>query len=428
MNKFVRLLAIGAVGLSSLIALQTSFAAAATPSHWIYVGAGAIDPSGKGTNCNYVATHTITGAISLAEAYGPSTIRVCPGTYREQVKITGPYTLAFQAVLPGRPTIIESPSAPTTSSGNCDATGSYDLVEVCPSNPVIVSMTSITLKAAWPSGDCSSSPKTVVVGRGATFAVSMVTFAAAAAPAGGCNSAVSLAAGSTTPASHGIIRLNNATMSGYTSRAVAITGAGTKAYLIALHVVGAGPVPVVRTGVSASDGALLKLVNSTVFSNECSSVTCGSDITTHSQSVGVSLIGAATGSVVDSSTVKGNDVGVLYQSTSASLPSSPDANIQNNAWVGGNRYENVVVYQGLLGIKYAHLNGSRIGLEAIQTHVQPYGPHVLGTRDRLNGASYATIRVFSDRTVGDPPGSLTFTATLVLGPVRNNSLNVSINL
>jgi hypothetical protein len=424
-------LAVTALGVTALSSVAV---ATTTPLYYVSHAPTVV---GTGINCARPGFNNIQSAINAAEALSGGTVVVCPGSYRQQLQITGTKNITLSASNPGRPTVISMPATPADSTTPCDTasgTSSYpadqDLVALCGTTPITVSIFGLTINAAWPSGTCYDSEYGVLVGGGDTVIMRFDKLTAGGAvPINGCQGGIALQLGMswTTPNEIGLGNIFHVAISGYQKGGAQVDGNGSRATFTADVVTGAGATTLAdQTGIQVSNGAYGKISHSTITGNECNSVGCGPEIETQSYATGVLFHGAAPGSSVIDSKIQGNDIGVYYFSEKATLPTSPDVTLDLGS-IGGNRFENVVADQGDIGINAVSISGGRIGLLLRQYNGQSYGPHVVATGDRLFGSSVAAVDVLSDlASSGDLPGSLVLTSCKVHGSVISNSTSVSI--
>src|SRR6516165_811565 len=179
------LLALFAVSLitDALAVAPSTSALAAGGALW--VSSGTIS-GGNGTSCNAPGFNSIQDAIAAAAAN--STIIVCTGTYTEQLTITKALTITAQGAV-----TVQLPATPANDTTSCAAAvlatiggaGVQDGVSIC--GNVTVSMTGLTVDAAWPAGTCNDTLYGILVGGNATLKLTTSSIIAAGPqPINGC--------------------------------------------------------------------------------------------------------------------------------------------------------------------------------------------------------------------------------------------------
>ena len=359
---------------------------------------------------------------------------VCAGTYAEQLQITK--SVSVRAV--GNVTVT-LPGTPANSSTACDTaisahTGLSDQDAVAICGPVSASLTGITVDAVWPSVNCGVGLFGVLVAGGGTltFTDSAIT-AAGTQPINGCQNGIGIRAGvpGTTPAEPGHLIMRGSSVSGYNKGGVVVSAAGSTGVISNSTIRGAGPTPVTaQNGIQVSGGAKAAITGSTVSGNECNDAAapCGPDGLNDTQSTGVILFGAAAGTSVTSSTLRGNDIGV-YDTPDTSVPTSarPDAVLAEDSFTG-NRYEGVVLDQGNASVDASVFSGGNVGIEVLQYNGQVLRNAETASLDRFSGLRTASVDVLSDRaSSGDLPGSFQISLSSTRSaPVLDNSANLPV--
>jgi hypothetical protein len=424
------LVAIAAV--VGLAAMPLSAGAATPRTLWVApapIISSSISSATAGTSCATATFHTIQSAINAA-APG-ATINICAGTYVEQLTITQSVSLIAQGAV-----TVQLPPAPANGTTACDAanvTAGYQPdqsgIVICAA--ATVNIQGLTVDAAWPGSTCYDSLWGILVGGGATlnFVKSSVT-AAGAVPLNGCQGGVGVQVGMawTTPVEVGHANLLNDSVSGYQKNGITVDGTGSTANIAATTVAGIGATAqIAQNGIQISNGAQGTIVGAKVTGNECNynaPVTCGPDGFNNVQSAGVLFYGAAAGSSISASTISGNDMGVYSDDTSPTAPTSPNVSILGDTLA--NRYEGVVLDQGLTEIDGDSFSGGEAGIDVLQYSAQSYAPNGSASLDTFRGASIAAVAVESDQSPGDFAGTLTVRLSDLRGNaarVVNNSLN-----
>lgn len=363
-------------------------------------------------------------------------IVVCSGTYIEQVQITKSVEIsAIGAVT------VQLPAAPADATTSCDKAlnagspgGQHDQDAISVCGDVRVSLTGITVDAAWAAGTCYDALYGIAVEGGATlrFTKSEIV-AAGAVPVNGCQGGVGIIAGDSqaSPTQTGHLLLTDSTVSGYQKNGIVIDGAGSGATIDNAVVTGAGPTPqIAQNGIQVGDGAGASIQNSAISGDECDVTSaCGPDTLTQTQSAAILVFATDAPVNVTGCKLSGNDIGVYYEADPGQpAPVSPTTVIDASRF-DGDRYESVVLDQGAALVNASEMSGGSIGLEALQYSGQTFGTHSMATADVITNMSTATVDVLSDQTAGDEPGVLVVAGSRVRpGQILNNSSNVKMLL
>jgi hypothetical protein len=383
-------------------------------------------PVGHDTSCTSPGFSTISAALAKTTKYVNPTIKVCAGTYTEQLVIKQPVVLKAQ----GAVTVV-GPSAFTDNVTACDADGgsqpNEDVVDICGS--IAVTMSGFTIEGNFSYGGCYDSFYGVAVLGGATLNMSNSTVEnIREAPSldgcqGGVGIEVGLATGPTT-ADPGTATLSHDTVETYQKNGITVDGANSSATIGTATVTGDGPNPnTAQNGIQVSDGAGATITGGTITGDECSlSGVCGPDGFTQTQACGLLMYDSGP-VTVSGTTVSGNDIGVYNGEDFAwnfYTPPSPFNGIPVTFTGLGlaNRYENAYFDQGESTLNTSQLSGGVAGVEVPQYSGQTTAPNVTMQGDTINGTSVGStgstggtgaILVASDGTSGDQPVVLSAT-------------------
>jgi hypothetical protein len=420
-----RTVAAAAIGLA--VAVPASTLASTPRSLWV----SPARVSAADDGCGAPGFNTIRAALRAAP--GGATIRVCPGTYVEQIAITRSVALRALGTV-----VLRLPARPQDSRTACDgAPGTrrfrpdQDEVAIC--GDVRVAIDGFTIDAAWPRATCDDSLFGVLVAGGATldFTHSRVE-AAGAVPLNGCQGGIGLQIGMawTRPVEAGHAVLSHDRVSGYQKNGVEVDGRGSTAAIDTTNVRGVGATPAIaQNGIEVNAGAFARITASTVSGNECETRSCGPSSLRESQAAGVLFIGAARGSGIARSTLTGNDIGVYNVSTSSAAPRSPTVSITSDRFTGDRR-EAIVLDQGFAAIDRDQiLGGGAVGIQILQDSLQSYAARGSASSDRITGMSRAAVEVLTDHAAGDPAGSSMIARSVVGGSaasVLNSSSNYTV--
>jgi hypothetical protein len=400
-------------------------AAASAASLWV---AHATTVSGNGTSCTKPGYNTIQSALEKASSGGK--VEVCGGTYTEQLQITNPVTIAANGSV-----TVKLPANPANATTECDtATGtqSYaadqDEVSICTSGTV--TLTGLTIDAAWPGGTCYESLYGVLVAGGATLKASgLAITAAGAVPLDGCQGGVGIQVGMgwTTPVEVGHATLSNVSVSGYQKNGITVDGTGSTATISNTTVTGIGATPeIAQNGIQVSNGAESKISNSVITGDECDVSVCGPNSLTETQSAGILFYGASAGSSVSKSTISDSDVGVYSADASPTAPTSSQLAITSDK-LTADRYESVLLDQGWATVNSDEIEGGNVGIQLIQYAGQSYGAKGTGSNDTISGMADWAVQGLSDGKVGeDRAGSFAILKSHISGNPPGASVSNSV--
>jgi hypothetical protein len=174
-------------------------------------------------------------------------------------------------------------------------------------------------------------------------------------------------------------------------------------------VTGEGPSPyIAQNGIQVAFGAEGTIKSTTVSGNECSLLHVCSSTNLEDQGTGVLFYEATPGSSVSSSTLQENDIGAYFDSTSDTIPASPEVTFAKDI-LTNNRYEGFVLEQGKALLSHDTINGSGdIGIDLVQSKTQTAASASSATHTKVEDQAEAAIKVESDKSPKDTPGSFDF--------------------
>jgi hypothetical protein len=392
---------------------------------------------GNDTSCASPGFNTITDAINAAGS-SDDTIKVCTGTYDEQLIIQNSVTLQAK----GTVTVV----APTTpaSPTSCDQDGgagtpNEDQVDICgPSTlpNISVTVTGITFQGNWGS-PCYDEIYGVAVLGGAklTMSNSTVEDVGGSALTDGCQGGVGIQVGLSTGATTsdpGTATLTNDLVETYQKNGITVDGKGASATISKTTVNGVGPTnAIAQNGIQISDGAKAAITNSTVSGNECNVPNaCGLNA---SQAAGILLYDAGTSSVSNTN-ISGNDLGI-YNLQGFAQPfytppaGAPPLQVLSGLTLGNNRFENAYFDQGKAELTSSTVSGGAFGVQLAQYNGQTASAVGTVTADTITGTTSDAVQVASDQASGDFKVKLTatgdsFDTTNTGGGLDNQSFQV----
>lgn len=413
------LAALAAAGAAAIMLMAGSSAAMATGgTNWVSPNGH----SGKANSgCGSAAYSSINAA--LADTPNGGVVRVCAGTYNEQVVVDHPVSITGSG---SASTIIQGPSSPAVA-GQCNSSGEdEDVVDVCTSGSV--SLAKLTVKGGWPSNVCYDDMFGITVfgGANATLKGDVVTGVGGDALTDGCQGGVGIQVGRNLGSQAGTASMSSVTVTNYQKTGVVVDGPGNSAVIKSSTVTGAGASPAIaQNGIQISRGASGTIQNSTVTGNECDATSggCGPDGFSDTQSCGVLLFDPSTtlATKVTGSNISDNDIGIY------NLASGPGVTNVFQANTLANRYENVGLDQGSASVTKSTLSGGEVGIMVFEYDGQTTAAQGSASSDTISGASTAAVQLESDNAAGDVPAVFSVTTSDLSGSaagVLNNSSSV----
>jgi len=427
-------LASAAIVSMGVLAVPSLALASSPPPNAFWVNNAVPTFPGRGTSCDQPGYSTIQAAVNAAQTHASATILVCTGTYVEQVQVTGANTnLTIEPAQSLLGVVVKLPATPANSTTSCDTalgTGAYQPDQngftVCGTKHTVVAVKGLIFDEAWSSSTCDDSLQGILVGGSSTLKLTHSDITAAGAyPLNGCQGGIGIQDGMgwTTPNEAGHLIASYDKISGYQKNGVTVDGKGSTAQFYEDTVTGIGETTqIAQNGIQVSNGGLATITKTTISGNECDVSVCGPDGLTQTQSTGVLLYGAAKGTLVTSSLIENNDIGIYYASTSPTLSANAQVGATNNV-IKNNRYEGIVFDQGRAKIAGNKITNGNIGIQFLQYSGQLYGDDDAITATIIKGQSVAAIQVLSDQVPGDKPGYDTFTNCSISGAVLDNATN-----
>jgi len=234
--------------------------------------------------------------VTAAELYESShttvvpTIEVCPGTYSEQVTITGSLAITRARVAASKgPVVIQLPASVGAdqstglSSTNCQADDKatstqvpQSVIEICAAatgglntKGVSVSISHLTVQGNWPSTVCYDSLYGILVEGGASLSLAdSIVEQIGAYPLNGCQGGVGVEVGSAPTHQVGHATMTSDTIQTYQKNGITVDGPGSTASISGVTVSGAGPTSqIAQNGIQISLGATATVVGSTITGN-----------------------------------------------------------------------------------------------------------------------------------------------------------------
>jgi hypothetical protein len=392
-----------------VMGVATGAASAAT----VYVSNSSPVVTG-GKSCAQPGFKTVQAGVTAAAG---GTVNVCPGTYTEQVNITGAVKLT--AVSGVGTATLAMPASPAESPSVCDTkAGSepqIDEISICTN--ATVTITGLNVEALIPLPSCADGLNAIFVAGGGTLKGSNMVINGASTTlegAKGCQHGIAVRAGSASKEEVGHASLKGVTVKGYEKNGPTATGVGSTLAISSSTVTGEGPSSeIAQNGIEIAFGGGGTVKSTTVTGNECEKVGACSATTT--QASGVLFFEAKPGSQVIGSTIRENDMGVYYASGESTVPANPEVSISKDV-LTSNRYEGILLEEGKASLTSDTINGTgRVGIDLYQASYQTSSSESSATKMKISGQSEAAIKVESDKEPTDKPGKFVITKSTETG-------------
>jgi hypothetical protein len=393
-----------ALAAGAAVALAAAPSAASAVTTW--VSKEAAKPPFN--SCEAPQFNSIQTAITTS---APGTeIRVCKGTYAEQLTIEKELSIVGEAGATA-----SLPASPANSTTACDVPESQDQIAIC--GAVKVSISALTLDSKWTGPtNCAKKYYGILAGGGAnlSFSESKIVHAGAE-PINGCQQGVAVLIGHATNKQVATATLSNDEISGYQKNGPTIDGKGSSATITKLTVTGAGPTPAIaQNGIQVARGALGTITESTISGNECNVKSCGNANfeALEEDAAGVLFFEQAKGSSVTKSTINGNDLGVSHIAESGA--EEAQASISEDT-LENDRYASVMLGQGFATVNSDKMTGGSVGILLLQFASQAFGPNGTGTNDTIRKMTKHAVEGVSDLSPSDKFGSFLITHSRISG-------------
>jgi nitrous oxidase accessory protein NosD len=384
-------------------------AAAGASAATLYVSNSAPVVAG-GKSCAQPGYSAIQAAITAGGA--GANISICPGTYTEQLAITK--TAKLSAASGAGTATIAMPASPAKSTTECDTLEGLvqtDAVSICAPGDV-VTLTGLDVEAVVPIETCAGALNGIFVGEGTLKATNVVVDGASTSLDAykGCQHGVAIDVGSIEPTEVAHAVLKDVTVFGYEKNGPTVSGVKSTMSVTASKVTGEGSSPwIAQNGIQVAFGARGTIKSTTISGNECSIPGPCSATNLENQGTGVLFYEAATGSSVTNSTFQENDIGAYFDSTSEETAPSPEVTFTKDV-LTSNRYEGFVLEQGKALLSKDTINGSGdVGIDLVQSKTQTAPSESSATHTKVEDQAEAAIKVESDKSSEDKPGSFDFT-------------------
>jgi Right handed beta helix region len=352
-----------------------------------------------------------------------TTIHVCPGEYKEQVRIEKSDTISADAGAK-----LQLPASPANSATSCDAATQQDLLTICGAGKVKVA--GLTFEGIWPTNSCGGDQIDVYTGGGSTLTLegSKIVHAGPELANFGCGGGLGILVGRKSgPGQAGSAKLSSDTIEGYEKNGITVDGPGSTAKISGVTIKGQAGVNVGQNGIQVSRGAKVKVKGATIEKNECGAPSCGPNTSGFKgpeeweeaeDATGILFYEGAGGSSVKSSTISSNDIGVYNMLSAASARTLVMGNT-----LAANRYWGVALDEGSAKVDSNTISGPGLaGIQIVQygkneqfhepKRGQEFGASGTGKSDTVSGMSKCAVEGFSDNEAGDKAGSLTLTKSL----------------
>jgi hypothetical protein len=418
----LRCLAVGVAAAAAALPATAAIAASAStgPQYWV---APTGTTGAQNTSCATAGYSTIQSAVTAAQTT-PSTagvpvIEICPGTYSEQVTITGSMVLTRAPVRARRgPVTIELPASVGDNQGsglsttNCqakdaaaDVAAPQSVVEICAAKAgggntsgIHVSISQVTVQGNWPNSVCYDSLYGILVEGGASLSLSdSVVSQIGAFPLNGCQGGVGVEAGFAPTGQVGHATLSNDTIETYQKNGITIDGPKSTAKISAVTVTGDGPTDqIAQNGIQISFGATGSVTGSVIGGNNYTGNGDASSTGILLVGGGGSACGIGTGSPLvkraslTGNTLTNNDIGIALFNVNPACTKSATTPTRDKAC--GNTVRNTHGYPGGNPSADANISGlvtTKYGAIGDQAGISDSGDRDVICRNQISGIGYA---------------------------------------
>lgn len=386
----------------------------------VFVSNAAPGATGSAHGCETAGYDTIQGAL---DGVAPgSSIKVCPGTFVEQLVIEKGVKISAAS---GAGTVdVKLPAVAANASGAC-ATGSEEQTEIVLCTGESVSLTNLEIDARAPKGTCNASLFGIFVGGGATLlATNDKILGAGASPIENeCAGGIGVQVGTTRESGQvGHAMLRGVSVAEYQKSAVTAEGAGSSVAVRNSHLTGnAADLQhhVGQNGVQIMFGASGSVQGSSISENGLAGKV---------HSLGILLYQPAPGVKIANDTLLEDDSGLRFQSGATTQPSSPEVKIVHSRFLK-NGVAGLILEQGDVAVNRDTIEGGSIGIELVQAASQPFALSSSAVADTISGMSRAAVAVVSDHAPGDHPGEFSIKGSSISGnatEVENTSATFTV--
>jgi|GEM_PF-882427 len=405
------------------------------PTLWVSASAS---PSGTDVSCQSAAYSTIQAAVTAAEATTAKhpgqvpVVDICPGTYSEQLTIAdsvqltrAPVPASLGSVTIELPAAVGSDQSLGLSTTSCQANDSANsiqipqsVIEVCgTTKSVQVTVNNLTVEGDWPSNVCNDSLYDILVGGGASLALTDSTVERAGAyPLNGCQGGVGVEVGFSPTGQVGHATLRDDTVETYQKNGIAIDGAGSTADISGTTVTGAGATPAIaQNGIQISFGATASVTHSTVTGDNYTGggKTSAAGILVFGGGGSACGIGAGSplvrNAVINGNRLSDDDIGVALYNLNAACNASADSPTRVTVC-----YNDI---QNANGYPSADANSTGFGTSTVgyQAGISDTGDRDFICGNSISGAGYAPQGTTSSLP-SPPPPAFVRPIDMVTGP------------
>ncbi|HLL92657.1 MAG TPA: right-handed parallel beta-helix repeat-containing protein [Solirubrobacteraceae bacterium] len=401
----------GSIGLCALLVALVGSATASANTLWVSTAT----PSAPFNSCTHPGYDSLQSAVN-----GPgTTIRVCAGTYEEQVQIERSVTIIAEGAT------LKLPATTATSTTPCDKANEaippglpdQDAVSICGG---VVTISGLKLDAIWPgepvgSGvSCAYNLTGILVAGGAKLTLTNSTIIGAAPQQiNGCQYGLGILVGIPGAGAIGAATatITNVAVHGYNKNGITVAGEGASAKISKATVEGVGPTSVIaQNGIGVQEGAKATITGVETAFNECNDApACGPNPVTQYGGDGVYFYDAGAGSKITGSISYSNDIGVeAYDAPSTDPMITSDT-------VEGNRFSAVQIGEGTATVNNDTLTESNVGIQLVQFEGQKAAVGGTASHDTITDMSKWAVLGSSDNAAGDLFGEFSITGSKISG-------------
>ncbi len=327
------------------------------------------------SGCNF---STIQAAIDFATS--GDLIKVSAGNYTEQLNITKNLTLQ------GSSAIIKAP--PILAAG---LNGYKSIVTISNST---IEFSGFTVSGPG-SSQCNDIHVGIFVRDGANANIhdnNIIDIRNQ--PFSSCQSGNGILVGRNVFSTIGTATITNNQIINYQKTGIVVDNLGSSAIISGNNITGVGVTPsIAQNGIQISRGALATIDSNFVSGNKCSAASCGPNILTQTQSVGILFFQAGNDISVTNNVISDNDIGFYNH-----LNSSGKTLVTGNT-LSSNRYTGIALIQGNATIDNNNIIGGNQGLVAVSFAGNTEHTEGVLNGNTLSGALIVGIQLLDDSLV-----------------------------
>lgn len=392
------------IGACAVVAAAVGPGAATAAGRVVYVSNTA-PVSATGGDCEHPQFVRIQSAV---ETVAPgSSIKVCPGSYAEQLVIEKGVKI-INAAAAGE-AVLTMPAEVAQGTGSC-APSPASQVEITVCTPEPVMLRNVHIDTRFATSNCNPDLYGIFVGAGAKLTAKQDQILGPSNTLGGNCGGVAVQVGTDRePEQAGEASLIEDTISDYKKAGIVAAGLGSRVAVTKSTVTGGGrDAGSEQIGIEIHAGATGSVRRSTI--NESGRLG-------RSRGYGIVIDHATPPIRIAYNTIENDGNGMRFATGATVQPSAPEINITHNRFLN-NDSQGLILEQGKAQINNDTIEGGAYGIVIVQNNSQLFAPNSLASNDTIAAMSGAAIFVSSDGAPGDPPGDFLIKHSSISNNVR----------